>query len=264
MEAVGMTDYRRVVRIDGRPEVVSFDLSEVGSAGRILVTAQSDGGRSAMRHVVRRLFDLDPDIDAVERQLSRDPVLAPVVRQQRGLRIPGTTDSFELGVRAILGQQISVSRAASLAGKLARELGTRLPNSDGELWLAFPPPKELLDADLSFLRLPGRRAAAVHALARAVHEGTVTFDPDVSPEVIVERLESLPGVGPWTANYIALRALNFQDAFPSADLGLRAAISPSGGPVSERALRETAEAWRPFRGYAAVHLWTTLLPSARP
>jgi len=200
---------------------------------------------------VRRVFDLACDPDAVAAVLGRDRLLGPLLERWPGTRIPGAWDGFELAVRAILGQQVSVAAATTLAGRLAAHLG------DGA---GYPTPGRLAgasDAALGQIGLPARRAQALRALAHASAAGRLDFG---APERLRAELLTLPGVGPWTAEYIALRGAGDPDAFPASDLGLRKALGLAlgGPPVSECALAARAEAWRPWRGYAAMLLWRSL------
>jgi AraC family transcriptional regulator, regulatory protein of adaptative response / DNA-3-methyladenine glycosylase II len=211
---------------------------------------------------LRHLFDLDSDPGEIEGHLVRDPLLAPLVRERPGLRIPGTMDGFELGWRAILGQQVSVRGARTLAGRFAEAFGQALP-TEGP---AGPPAgldrlpvqaEVVAQASVERIRavgLPGQRAEAVRALARATADGRIRLEPGVDVEETLAHLEDLPGIGPWTARYIALRALHWPDAFPHGDLGLRSAL----GGLSSGEARRRAERWCPWRGYAAIHLWEAI------
>jgi AraC family transcriptional regulator of adaptative response / DNA-3-methyladenine glycosylase II len=164
--------------------------------------------------------------------------------------VPGTSDGFELAVRAVLGQQVSVPAARTLAGRLADRFGTRLDMAEGSPSVLFPGPAELADADLSALGLTTARQATLRALAAAVAGGTLELDHGADPQETAARLAQLPGVGPWTISYILMRAVRDPDAFPATDLGLRRALDQLGGTVGQ------SDRWRPWRAYAAVHLWT--------
>jgi AraC family transcriptional regulator of adaptative response / DNA-3-methyladenine glycosylase II len=192
---------------------------------------------------VRRLFDLDADPQAIASHLRGDPLLKPLLKARPGVRVPGAWDGFELGVRAIVGQQVSVAGASTLAARLAKRFGEPVPFDVEGLTHTFPTPAPLADADLA-IGLPAARAETIRQFARAVASGEVTFDAGVDSLAFQEKLQLLPGVGPWTAQYIAMRALSDPDAFPSGDLVLRRACSEA----------ET-ETWRPWRAYAAMHIW---------
>jgi AraC family transcriptional regulator of adaptative response / DNA-3-methyladenine glycosylase II len=164
--------------------------------------------------------------------------------------VPGTFDGFELAARAVLGQQVSVPAARTLAGRLADRFGTRLETAEGRPPVVFPGPAEVADADLSGLGLTTARQATLRALAAAVAGGTLELDHGADPQQTAARLAELPGVGPWTISYILMRAVGDPDAFPAADLGLRRALEQLGGAAGR------PDRWRPWRAYAAVHLWT--------
>ena len=211
----------------------------------------------------RRLFDLDADPDAVGGALRRDPLLAPLVARRPGLRVPGHVDGFELAVRAVLGQQVTVKGARTLAGRLVARLGKPLDVPDGTLTHLFPTAEAVAGADLDGLGLTTGRRDTLRVLASAVAEGRLVLDPGADREQTRRALLSLRGIGPWTADYVAMRAMGDPDAFPAADLGLRQALDRLGGPVDARALTARAEAWRPWRAYAAMHLWSSLADAAR-
>jgi AraC family transcriptional regulator of adaptative response / DNA-3-methyladenine glycosylase II len=207
---------------------------------------------------IRRVFDLGADILTVSTHLSQDPELARLVAARPGLRVPGGWDGFETAVRAILGQQVSVEAGRQLGNRLARICGTSLPAApDPAMSLAFPTARQVLDADLAPLRMPSARKAALKALAEAAIEDPDLFQPLATVEETVARLCAIRGIGVWTAHYIALRAVREPDAFPASDVGLlRGAACPDGIRPSPAELQKRAEAWRPWRAYAAQHLWT--------
>lgn len=212
---------------------------------------------------VRRMFDLDADPAAVEGALALDPQIASLVRARPGLRLPGGWDGTELAVRAVIGQQVSVAAARTVATRLAQRFGTRADTiaAPEGLSLRFPDAAALVEADLTGLGLTRDRAHAIRTLARALVEGHVGFDRADTLDAFVSKWTRLPGIGPWTAHYLALRALSHPDAFPEADLILRTAASGDGSRLSATALRARADAWRPWRAYAAVYLWNTSAPT---
>jgi AraC family transcriptional regulator of adaptative response / DNA-3-methyladenine glycosylase II len=203
----------------------------------------------------RRIFDLDAEPTAIAAAFAGDPVLGPRLAQAGGVRVPGAFDGFELGVRAILGQQVSVKGATTLAGRVVKRCGEALAQPDGAITHYFPTAQALAEGDLSGLGLTGGRISALKNFALAVADGKVSFSPAASLEEKVEELCAVPGIGPWTAHYIALRAVGEPDAFPAADLGLRKAAG-NGEPISTREMEEMSQSWRPWRGYAALLLWT--------
>ena len=205
---------------------------------------------------LRRMFDLDADPDAIATALSHDPRLAPLLARRPGLRIPSGWDGFEIAVRAILGQQVSVAAARTFAARIAQHFGDPLPAPFAPgLEHLFPTPLQLADADLARIGLTRARGDAVRTVARAVLDGTVDFRPERTLEDFVARWTSLPGIGPWTAHYIALRALGHPDAFPADDLVLQKAVPGDGSRLTAAALTARAESWRPWRAYAVLQLW---------
>ncbi len=214
------------------------------AAGNCLIARIDPANVSRLRSVVEQIrffFDLRANTREIAAHLRKSPVLRGVVGRNGGLRLPGCWDAFELSVRAILGQQVTVKGASTLAARLVERFGP-------------PKPEVLAEADLTRIGLTKARAESLRSLARAVCDGSLRFDGSVVPGDFIERICELPGVGPWTANYIAMRALGDPDAFPASDLGLLKA----SGVSSARRLEELAEAWRPWRSYAALYLWESL------
>ena len=205
---------------------------------------------------LRRLFDLDADPLSFGRHLAHVPVLAGPLEALPGIRVPGAWDGFELAVRVVLGQQVTVKGATTLAGRLVDALGEGLPDHLCGLGLArtFPSPEAVAGYDLRTIGVPASRAAALRALAEAVATGDVDLDATADPDTTRAQLTAIPGIGPWTAEYIAMRVLRDPDAFPAGDLGLRKAVA-HGAPASAKELRTMAEEWRPWRAYAAMLLW---------
>jgi AraC family transcriptional regulator, regulatory protein of adaptative response / DNA-3-methyladenine glycosylase II len=200
---------------------------------------------------MRRLFDLHADPPAIE------AVLGELAEGRRGLRVPGCFDGFEMGVRAILGQQITVAGARTLVGRLAQRFGSPLETGIPALTHIFPAPERIARAtvdEIGKLGITGKRAATLVALARTVTAGELLLDPGGPIEETLERLRAIPGVGEWTAQYIAMRALSWPDAFPHSDLGIRVALQEN----DPKRILEMAEKWRPWRAYAAMHLWHKL------
>ena len=201
----------------------------------------------------RRVFDLSADPGLTARALRADPLLAAPVRRRPGLRIPGIWDPFECVVRAVMGQQISVAAARTFAARLVRRAGQPLARPEDGLTHVFPAPAAVLAADLTDLGLTCARTATLIAAARAFVDGTL--DWNAPPDELVAALQNVPGIGAWTAQYIALRALGEPDAFPAADIVLRRMAAAGRRPLSARALERRADGWRPWRSYAVMHLW---------
>jgi AraC family transcriptional regulator of adaptative response / DNA-3-methyladenine glycosylase II len=226
---------------------------------RVLELTFSPGGIAELPALVarvRRMFDLDADPAPIAAHLAADPVLAPLVARWPGLRLPTAFDPFEQAVRAIVGQQVAVKAAVTVTGRLVARLGEALGNApEGGPDRLFPTPEAIAGGDLDGLGMPGRRVETVRGFARAVASGELALSADRGVEEFMARLRALPGVGPWTAEYLALRALGEPDAFPASDLGLLKAKVWGRDPPTPRALAERAEAWRPWRAYAAVYLW---------
>lgn len=209
---------------------------------------------------VRRMFDLDADLRAVHATLAREPLLAQAIARRPGLRVPGGWDGFEVAVRAILGQQVSVAGAATLAARLVERHGDRRDGMPEGFDRVFPTPAQLCEAPLEQIGLPRTRAATIRALARAVADGRLHFGAGQRLGEFVEHCTALPGIGPWTAHYIAMRALAQPDAFPAGDLILQQVLGDPGR-LSERATEARSQPWRPWRSYAVLHLWHSEPPA---
>jgi AraC family transcriptional regulator of adaptative response / DNA-3-methyladenine glycosylase II len=257
------------------PERYARTVAVDGVTGTVIVEPSSGNGRNALRAIVRfpklsalpaiiarlrRVFDLAADPRAIAAHLEKDPALAPLVAERPGLRVPGAWDGFELAIRAVLGQQITVVAAARLAGKLVASYGERVtgvaPDLEAALTHVFPRPEALAKADLAALGMPRARAAALSAVAAAAVADPHLFDATRELDDAVQRLRAIRGVGEWTAQYIALRQLREPDAFPAGDLGLlRAMAQRDGQDRSPGELLDRSAQWRPWRAYAAQHLW---------
>ena len=252
VEEVVDGEYRRSFAHDGMHGSVAV---RAAPRGDHLVATLRVSRVAALGGIVgrlRRLLDLDADARAIDAHLARDRGLAPLVAARPGLRVPGAWEPFELAVRAVLGQQISVAAARTIAGRIAAGFGVPVPGGG----MAFPDPERLAGARLDGLGLTRARAAALSGLARAVADDPSLLEARGELEDTVARLAELPGIGRWTAQYVAMRALREPDAFPEADLGLLRALERGGERPSPAALLRRAEAWRPWRAYAALHLWT--------
>jgi len=252
VEVVDEDSYARTVKI-GRREGTLRVTRDGERSLRLSVDLEVGPGLDRLVRRVRRLFDLDSDPERIAKDLRRDPALALAVRRFPGLRVPGAFDGFETSVRAILGQQVSVKGATTLSGRLVERFGDPAARGAGALARHFPEPAKLASADLTRIGLPAARARAINELAAAVRDGRLSLSATADLEAAVSSMCRLPGVGPWTANYIAMRALGEPDAIPIGDLGLRQALG-----LSPKALAARAEAWRPWRAYAAMYLWKTL------
>jgi AraC family transcriptional regulator, regulatory protein of adaptative response / DNA-3-methyladenine glycosylase II len=245
--------YRRLVRTPDGAAVVEVEPADEHVVVRLPSRAAPQAPGIAAS--VRRLFDLDADPRRVGEALGLDPRLGRLVSRTPGLRVTGAFDAFELAVRAILGQQVSVRGATTLARRLVERFGDRVA-ADGDLTHLFPVPASLAEAPIEAVGMPGARAEAVRGLSRAVRDG-LALDSFSNPDALRANLVALPGIGPWTAEYVALRGAGDPDAFPASDLGLRHALG-NGRPATAAEVERAALAWRPWRGYAAMHLWHAL------
>jgi AraC family transcriptional regulator, regulatory protein of adaptative response / DNA-3-methyladenine glycosylase II len=201
----------------------------------------------------RRVFDLAADPARISAELARDRLLGPLVRARPGLRIPGAWEPFECAVRAVLGQQVSVAAGRTFAARLVERAGASMPHGTDGLTHLFPTPAALMAANLDGLGIMRARAATLRALAQAVLAGWVDFSAGTAP--LLASLAAIQGIGPWTAQYVLLRALGEPDALPSADLVLRHMAARGPARLSGRQLDERAQKWQPWRGYAVMHLW---------
>ena len=253
VEAVHGGRYRRSISIKGSHGWLEASFDEKHSAIVLNVHFSDPGALFFITERARAMFDLNADASEIAATLSADPLLRPWVRATPGLRVPGCWDPFELSVRAILGQQISVKAASALAGRLTALFGHPTEATEGLTHL-FPGPEILATADLNRAGVTKARSETMRALAVAVLDGKVSFEGVLDSQRFEQQLCEVRGIGPWTAQYIAMRALGDPDAFPAGDLGLQRAL----GLVNARATEERTHAWRPWRAYAALYLWQSL------
>jgi AraC family transcriptional regulator of adaptative response / DNA-3-methyladenine glycosylase II len=257
VELVEKDQYRRTVKIEDVVGIIEVRFIE--GQQHVLLSVPPYLSRSLMKIAerMRTLFDLRADPLVITNHLRQDEKMAGLVQAYPGLRLPGAWDGFEIAVRAILGQQVSIKAANTLAGRLVKAYGDPFQiGEDVGLAYLFPGPERLAEASLSEIGLMPGRAEAIRTLARAVLDGKLVFSTAIRLEEIIECLTALPGLGPWTAHYIAMRAFSEPDAFPAGDLGLRrAAAETETAMLTESQLRQRAEAWRPWRAYAAIYLW---------
>jgi len=258
VEQVEGGSYRRTARIGRHRGWVAVTAEPGRAALRVEVSPSLAPVRKVLATRLRAVFDLDLDPDRVCRALAADPLLAPSLRRHPGLRVNGAFDAFEAAVRVVLGQQVSVRAATTVAGRLAAALGEPVRTPFPGLVRLAPSAAALLRAGedrIAGVGMPGARARTLLALARAVEDEELQLERGGDAEVVRERMLALPGVGPWTANLVAMRALGAPDAFPAGDLGVLRAI----GARDAREAEARAEAWRPFRAYAAMHLWNLVV-----
>ena len=257
VERAGKGSHTRTLRLPHGPATVELE----PTAGHVRATLRPadprDLGPAVAR--VRRLLDLDADPVAVDAALGADPALAPRVAAVPGIRVPGTVDGFETAVRAVLGQQVSLAAGVTATARLAAALGERLPATlaGGGPDLLFPTPEAVAERGADVLTGPARRTATLVGLAAAVANGDLALDPGRDPADLRAELLALPGVGPWTAGYVALRVTGDPDELLATDLAVRRGAAALGLPTDADALTARAETWRPWRSYAAAHLWRT-------
>jgi AraC family transcriptional regulator of adaptative response / DNA-3-methyladenine glycosylase II len=202
---------------------------------------------------------MDADPEAVDAVLAADPALGGVARP--GIRLPGAVDGAEIAVRAVVGQQISVAAARTVLGRLAAAHGTELSTPDGSVTRTFPTAAALAAADPATFPMPAARHRTIRALCTALAADDLVLEPGVDPADAEQALLALPGIGPWTADYVAMRALSMPDRFLATDLGVRHGAAAAGLPDDPRALGAHAERWRPWRSYAVLTLWTAIPPN---
>jgi AraC family transcriptional regulator of adaptative response / DNA-3-methyladenine glycosylase II len=253
MRTVGLGTHRGWIRVTDAPEKNTLRVEFTHSLSPVL---------PALLGRLRSLFDLAARPDLIARDLMKDDRLRAMVKRNPGLRVPGAFDGFELAVRAILGQQVTVKAATTLAGRFAAAFGKPYATPIAELTRLSPTAKRVAAAsvdDIAQLGIIRTRAKSIVALARAVESGELQLEPSSDPERLIEQLVALPGIGPWTAHYIAMRALRWPDAFPKEDV----AVLKNLGGISPRDAEAMSEAWRPWRSYAVLHVWESRTPRSR-
>jgi len=261
----GLT-YRRSLRLPHGHGTVTLSPGHDGDAVDAVFVLEDLRDLTAAIARCRHLLNLDADPVAVDHALGSDPLLAPLVARTPGLRVPGAADGFELAVRAVVGQQVSVAGARTVLGALVRSAGARLENPVLPITHSFPTPEALarlaVDEPAAF-PMPSSRRRALAGLAEAVAAGDLALDPGADPDALRTGLLGLHGVGPWTAAYVGMRALGDPDAFLPTDLGVRRALAQLGQASDPASVGRLAERWRPWRAYAVAHLWDSSPPPER-
>ena len=254
VESVDHQTYRRSISVNGAHGHFDVSLAEAQHSLAVRVQIPNPLGLYGIIERIRNIFDLNADWAAIAQRLKIDSALKARISAQPGLRVPGCWDGFELATRAVLGQQISVKAATTLAGRLANSFGQRISAATNITHL-FPTPEILADArlaKLTSLGLTSNRAETIRALARAVCDGQISFENIVDSGTLLAQLQKIPGIGSWTAQYVAMRALGEPDSLPTGDLGLLHALHLK----TSHELQQRAESWRPWRSYATIYLWT--------
>jgi AraC family transcriptional regulator, regulatory protein of adaptative response / DNA-3-methyladenine glycosylase II len=255
-ESTAVGGYRRTLRLPHGSGIVELTPGDGCVQCSLRLADVRDLGVAVAR--CRRLLDLDGDPISVASALASDPLLAPLVAARPGLRVPGCVDGTEIAVRAVLGQQVSVAAARTHAARLVQRHGEPLPVPDGSLTHVFPGESAVAEADDDVLAMPVRRRATLRGLCAALRDGVVDLGPGADRERTRRELRALPGIGPWTVEYVAMRALGDPDAFPASDLGVLHGLRALGVEADAREAERRSQAWRPFRAYTVLHLWGAL------
>ena len=263
VEQISGRQYARTVRVGKHRGVIRVELPLPGeTSGDVPPVVSLDVSKSlepVTAEIVARvkhLFDLDADTATIEAHLEASGSIR-VIDDTRGLRVPGAFDGFELAIRAVLGQQVTVKGASTLMSRLAIAFGDAIQTDDASLTHLTPTAAHIAGANVAEIRaigLPAARAATLLALATACARGEMKIEPTSDVPELMRQLRTIPGIGPWTAEYVAMRAVHWPDAFPVGDIALRRAA----GNLSAGELLRFSEQWRPWRAYAAMHLWSKL------
>lgn len=256
LEALEADSYSRSFSLDGQTGWLRVTSLPDQNALQLQALVASTSQQAKLIERVRRMFGLDSNPVTIARHLAKDELLAPLVQRNPGLRLPVAFDPFEQAVRAIIGQQVTVKAAVTLTRRLVERIGAPLEvKPDTIVSHLFPTAQALAEAVLAGIGMPGKRVQCLQHFAARIADGSLKLSLENGSDALIERLCALPGIGPWTAQYIALRAFGEADAFPASDLGqLKAPVRGPEG-IDARRLQARAEAWRPWRAYAAAHLW---------
>ena len=255
VEMVDQTTYHRTIRLHDTMGLIHVSRAKSGHALLLRVELTESRALMAVVERVRRMFDLDANMEAIRSVLASDEMMAPVVQELEGLRLAGSWDPFETAVRAVVGQQISVKAARTVAGRLVSLAGSIVVDNSMGLTHCFPTAAELGHADLTNIGMPANRKETLKRMTRAIAEGDIVLAADNGLSDFVQRVTRIPGIGQWTAHYIAMRGLGEPDAFPAGDLGIVRALTRDHSKLPPRQILKRAECWRPWRAYAATYLW---------
>ncbi len=251
--------YSRSIAIDGQSGCFTVSFAPNDPSIRLEIYFPDHAKLPLIAYNVKQMFDLNAPVQMIDDHLKKDRFLSSMVARRPGIRVPGSFNPFELCIRAIIGQQISVKGASTLIGRIAVGYGERLTtrNSFGLKYL-FPGPEKLAEADFEGIGLTKARIATIQQLSAAVLDGRVSFHASIDSAQLRKALLEIKGIGEWTAQYILMRTLKYPDAMPWSDLGLLKAISSDGKPAPEKQLKEMSLPWKPYRAYATMHLWSSL------
>jgi AraC family transcriptional regulator of adaptative response / DNA-3-methyladenine glycosylase II len=256
VEWANNNSYRRTIRLSASQGSIAVRQASKGHALKLEVCLTDSRELITVVERVRRIFDLDANPRAIHQTLIQDPLLAKRIGQAPGLRLPGSWDPFETLVRAVVGQQISVEGAVTQLGRIARLAGTEFNGDDNpHLKWFFPQAAELAAADMTAIGMPQKRKDTLRQISQLVASKALQLNAVGGLSRFVDTLTTLPGVGDWTANYVAMRALGEPDAFPASDLGIMKSLQDGKTRLTAKQVTARAEAWRPWRAYAAVYLW---------
>lgn len=260
VEVIDSNRYVRSIQVDDTVGVVTVENDS--HADQLIVRfSKSFAPHTALvEQRIRRIFDLDAGLPRIHQVLERDPSLAPLLAHSPGVRVPGAWCPFELLVRTIVGQQVSVKGATTIMGRIAARCGREYRSGYGPTW-AFPTPRMIAESDLSVIGMPGQRVRTLRSVAAAVATGELSIEAGLPVTAVKTALVQFAGVGPWTAEYFALRGLRDGDAWPASDLVLRRAVDER--TAGSKLATNYADRWKPFRGYAAMHLWNHASRSTR-
>jgi len=259
VENVDAASYRRVFALDGT--VGSLAVTALADRPALQLRVEVDGkcDLPEISARVRRMFDLDADPAAINATLSKRALLRRCVANHPGQRLPGGWDGFEIAVRAVLGQQVTVAAARTLTERVVAKFGAPVHTARMEKVHLFPSPQTLARADLSGLGITGARMRTLRDVAQALETGRVAFDRAQPLDDFIRSWTALPGIGDWTAHYLAMRGMSHVDAFPAGDIVLRRAVTRDRSAIAVSALEEMSQIWRPYRAYAVLHLWRSTM-----
>lgn len=248
--------YYRTIRLGDICGAIAVRQPQKQEALELGVHLTDGRGLSLIAERVRRMFDLDANMPAIYRVLKSNPLLNKIIEKRKGMRLPIAWDPFELAVRAVVGQQISVKAARTVLGRIVQRAGPPFETQKQTgLMHYFPTAMELSNTDLSAIGMPQKRIESLNLLSRAIAAEKLSIQVKGKRSDFIKKIIEIPGIGEWTANYIAMRGLGEADAFPASDLGIIRALSGEGGRLTRKQISEMAENWRPWRAYAAIYLW---------